>query len=67
MRIAIIGAGNVGGGLGTGLTAVGHDVVYGVRDPDSPKTRAAIGASGGGATPSRTSRPTSGSARCAPT
>jgi predicted dinucleotide-binding enzyme len=41
MRIAIIGAGNVGGGLGTGLAQAGHEVVYGVRDPDSEKTRAA--------------------------
>src|SRR4051812_33911969 len=42
MRIAIIGAGNVGGGLGAALTAVGHEVVFGVRDPDSDKTRAAV-------------------------
>lgn len=26
MKIAIIGAGNVGGGLGAGLAAVGHEV-----------------------------------------
>ena len=39
MRIAIIGAGNVGGGLGTGLAQAGHEVVFGVRDPDSEKTR----------------------------
>ena len=44
MRIAIIGAGNVGGGLGVALTEVGHDVVFGVRDPDSPKTAAALNA-----------------------
>src|SRR5438552_1552214 len=43
MRIAIIGAGNVGGGLGTGLAQAGHEVVFGVRDPDSEKTRAAAG------------------------
>jgi len=42
MRIAIIGAGNVGGGLGKAFTAVGHDVVFGVRDPDSTKTLAAL-------------------------
>jgi predicted dinucleotide-binding enzyme len=47
MRIAILGAGNVGGGLGTAFSAVGHEVAYGVRDPDSPKTQAAIAASGG--------------------
>src|SRR5207253_6922054 len=47
MRIAIIGAGNVGGGLGTGLAQAGHEVVFGVRDPDSEKTRAALKAAPG--------------------
>jgi predicted dinucleotide-binding enzyme len=42
MRIAIIGAGNVGGGLGRAFAASGHDVVFGVRDPDSTKTQAAL-------------------------
>ncbi|HEX5829066.1 MAG TPA: NAD(P)-binding domain-containing protein [Candidatus Limnocylindrales bacterium] len=42
MRIAIIGAGNVGGGLGRAFAAVGHDVVFGVRDPESTKTQAAL-------------------------
>jgi hypothetical protein len=42
MRIAILGAGNVGGGLGAAFSRAGHDVVFGVRDPDSAKTRAAI-------------------------
>jgi 8-hydroxy-5-deazaflavin:NADPH oxidoreductase len=42
MRIAVLGAGNVGGGLGTALQAVGHDVVFGVRDPGSEKCRAAL-------------------------
>ena len=44
MKIAIIGAGNVGGGLGAGLAQAGHEVVYGVRDPASDKTRAALAA-----------------------
>jgi predicted dinucleotide-binding enzyme len=48
MRIAIIGAGNVGGGLGAGLSAAGHEIVYGVRDPDSDKTRAALDATTNG-------------------
>ena len=43
MRIAIMGAGNVGGGLANGLTNAGHEVVFGVRDPDSEKARAALG------------------------
>ena len=42
MRIAILGAGNVGGGLGKAFAAVGHDVVFGVRDPDSTKTQLAL-------------------------
>jgi 8-hydroxy-5-deazaflavin:NADPH oxidoreductase len=42
MRIAILGAGNVGGGLGRALGAAGHDVVFGVRDPESTKTLAAL-------------------------
>jgi 8-hydroxy-5-deazaflavin:NADPH oxidoreductase len=35
MRIAIIGAGNVGGTLGRGWTRARHQVNYGVRDPDA--------------------------------
>jgi predicted dinucleotide-binding enzyme len=42
MRIAIIGAGNVGGGLGKAFSEVGHEVVFGVRDPDSTKTLTAL-------------------------
>ncbi len=37
MRIAIIGAGRVGSTLGTRLSQAGHQVLYGVRDPDDPK------------------------------
>ena len=44
MRIAIMGAGNVGGGLGAALTAVGHEVIFGARDPESDKTRTALAA-----------------------
>ena len=47
MRIAIMGAGNVGGGLGTALANVGHEVVFGVRDPESDKTREALSAASG--------------------
>jgi predicted dinucleotide-binding enzyme len=47
MRIAIMGAGNVGGALGTAFRGVGHDVVFGVRDPASAKTRAALAAAPG--------------------
>jgi 8-hydroxy-5-deazaflavin:NADPH oxidoreductase len=36
IKIAIIGAGNVGRALGSAWSA-GHDVTYGVRNPDDPK------------------------------
>ncbi|MBV8778514.1 MAG: NADPH-dependent F420 reductase [Alphaproteobacteria bacterium] len=39
MRIAIIGAGNVGQALGRGWARRGHDVRYGVRNPADPKYR----------------------------
>jgi predicted dinucleotide-binding enzyme len=42
MHIAILGAGSVGGGLGQAFSAVGHSVVFGVRDPESVKTQAAL-------------------------
>ncbi len=47
MRFAILGAGNVGGGLGTALASVGHDAVFGVRDPASAKTAAALASAPG--------------------
>lgn len=47
MRIAIIGAGRVGGALGAAFSRAGHQVVYGVRDPGSEKTLAAVDASAG--------------------
>ena len=49
MRIAIIGAGNIGGTLGAKWAAAGHSVVFGVRDPESPKARASLSAAGSGA------------------
>lgn len=42
MKIAIIGAGNVGGALGSGWAKHGHEVTFGVRDPK--KTDASINA-----------------------
>jgi predicted dinucleotide-binding enzyme len=47
MRIAIMGAGNVGGGLGTALAGAGHQVTFGVRDPGSDKTTTALAAASG--------------------
>jgi len=37
MRIAIIGAGNVGGTLGRAWAGHGHKVFYGVREPEAPE------------------------------
>lgn len=37
MRILILGTGNVGAAIGTAWAACGHDVCYGVRDPEDPK------------------------------
>jgi predicted dinucleotide-binding enzyme len=40
MKIAVIGAGNIGGTLGRKRAAAGHEVVYGVRSPGAPGTAA---------------------------
>lgn len=40
MRIAIIGAGNVGGGLAAAATTAGHDVVVSASDPASARETA---------------------------
>jgi predicted dinucleotide-binding enzyme len=47
MQIAIIGAGNVGGGLASALVAVGHSIAFGVRNPASDKCRRALAAAPG--------------------
>lgn len=46
MNIAIIGAGNVGGTLGTRWAQGGHQVVFGSRKPDDPKLRKVLDAAG---------------------
>lgn len=46
MNITIIGSGNVGSALGQRWAALGHQVVYGSRDPQSEKLQAVIKASG---------------------
>ena len=40
MKIAVIGAGNIGRTLGGKWAAAGHDVVYGARSPGAPGTAA---------------------------
>jgi len=49
VKIAIIGAGNVGGTLGKGWAKKGHQVYFGVRRPDDAETQNLLKATGGGA------------------
>lgn len=42
MRITILGSGNVGGTLGRRWAQIGHEVIFGVRDPESEKARALV-------------------------
>ena len=42
MKLAIIGAGNVGGALGANWVQKGHEVFFGVRDPKTEKTQALL-------------------------
>lgn len=62
MDIAVIGAGNVGGTLGARWAALGHRVVFGVRNPDDPKHRALLAQAGEGA---RLARPADAAAGAA--
>lgn len=47
LHLAVVGAGAVGGTLGARWAQLGHDVVFGVRDPESDKVQAALHRSGG--------------------
>ncbi len=48
MKIAIIGAGNVGGALGTAWAQkAGHEILFGVRNPGAEKTQALLSKIGG--------------------
>ncbi len=49
MKIGILGTGHVGGNLGRLWAALGHDVVFGVRDMNSQKVKALLASSGGAA------------------
>jgi NADPH-dependent F420 reductase len=46
MKMAIIGTGNVGSVLGTHWAKNGHQVIFGTRDPDSPKVKGVLNAAG---------------------
>jgi predicted dinucleotide-binding enzyme len=56
MRIAIIGAGNVGGTLGKAWAKKGHEVFYGVREPQEAETQELLTATGPNARAERASR-----------
>lgn len=45
MNIAVIGSGNVGGTLGRRWAELGHQVIFGSRDPHSQKVKALLAAS----------------------
>ncbi len=48
MKLAIIGAGSVGGALGTAWAQkAGHEIFFGVRNPQSDKVQALLGPLGG--------------------
>src|SRR6185503_9802090 len=47
MKIAIIGAGNLGGALGANWAGKGHDIFFGVRDPKTEKTQGLLAKIGG--------------------
>ena len=47
MKIAVIGAGNIGGTLGSKWADAGHEVVYGVRSSSAPGTAAVADAVAG--------------------
>lgn len=46
MKIAIVGAGNVGSTLGKGWAAKGHDIIFGVRDASDHKVQDVVKAAG---------------------
>src|SRR5262245_1158984 len=46
MKIAIIGAGNVGGTLGVAWANRGHEIIYGVRDTADPKLEEVLARAG---------------------
>ena len=46
MKIAIIGAGNVGGTLGRGWARKGHEVIFGVRDAKDEKIKSVLVSAG---------------------
>ncbi len=50
MKISILGAGNIGSILGGKWASKGHEVVFGVRDPQAEKVQVLLSEVGHGAT-----------------
>ncbi|MFZ0547041.1 MAG: NAD(P)-binding domain-containing protein [Candidatus Promineifilaceae bacterium] len=46
MKIAVLGAGNIGRTLGLKWAAKGHEVIFGVRDVNAPKVKAILSQAG---------------------
>src|SRR6187551_1837563 len=46
MKIAIVGAGNVGGTLGRNWAQKGHDIIFGVREPKAEKVQKLLNTTG---------------------
>ena len=42
MKIGIIGSGNVGGTLGKGWSRLGHEVIFGFKDPSEPRAKTLV-------------------------
>ena len=49
MQIAIIGVGAVGSNLGKAFARVGHEIIFGVREPQAEKVQALLAEIGGAA------------------
>lgn len=60
MKIAILGTGNVGAVLGRRLAALGHSIVFGVRDPIKDGVRELVDSIGDGAVAARVEHAASG-------
>jgi hypothetical protein len=48
--IAVIGTGNVGGALGPQFAKLGHEIIYGSRDPQRANVQELVAQTGNGAT-----------------
>jgi predicted dinucleotide-binding enzyme len=49
LRVAVLGAGNIGGTIGRKWARAGHEVTFGVADPEGPKAQAVRADLGGSA------------------